>query len=174
MLELNKKYLIIDTSAILSGKSLNIDDAILITTNSVLNEIKPGGKDYRNIQLLIEKGLSVLNPSEKSIKYIINTSKKTGDISRLSDTDIDILAIARDLNMKSDTEIIILSDDYSIQNLSNYLKINYLNISQSGITKRFKWSYKCRGCGKKFAKDIKTCDICGSSLKNYISKTKKI
>lgn len=170
----NKKYLILDTSAIFSGKSLNINDARLITTNSVLREIKPGGKDYRNLQFLLEKGLSIYEPSKESIKYIKNISKKTGDNTRLSNTDIDILALAFELNIKSEDEIIILSDDYSIQNLSNYLKIKYLNISQSGITKRFKWSYKCTGCGKKFKKNIKTCYICGSSLKNYVSKTKRV
>jgi UPF0271 protein len=176
LLKLNKKYLIIDTSAILSGKSLNINDNRLITTNSVLSEINPGGKDYRNLQFLLEKGLNIYEPSKESIKYIINISKKTGDYTRLSNTDIDILALAFDFKNKSEfvDKIIILSDDYSIQNISNYLKIEYLNISQSGITKRFKWSYKCMGCGKKFKKNIKTCYICGSSIKNYVSNTNNI
>jgi len=174
MLKLNKKYLILDTSAILSGKSININDLTMVTTNSVLNEIKPGGKDYRNLQYLIEKGLSIFEPTKKSIKKIRNISTTTGDILRLSNTDIDILALAFDLNTKSDNKISILTDDYSIQNISNYLRINYLNISQSGITKRFKWSYKCMGCGKRFKENMNTCPICGSSIKNYITKTKKL
>jgi UPF0271 protein len=172
--KLDIKYLILDTSAIFSGKTINLDDVKIVTTSSVLNEIKPGGKDYRNLQFLIEKGLSVFEPSKKSLDEIRVVSKETGDISRLSNTDIDILALALDLNINSDNNVIILSDDYSIQNLSNHLKIKFLNISQPGITKRFKWSYKCMGCGKKFNKNINTCPICGSFIKNYISKTKKL
>ena len=171
---MNNNYIILDTSAIFSGKSLNINDSTLITTNSVLDEIKPGGKDYRNLQFLLEKGLLIFEPSKESIKYIIEISKKTGDKSRLSKTDIEILALALDLNSKSKKKIMILSDDYSIQNLSNYLKIRYLNINQPGITKRFKWSYKCRGCGKKFDTNIRICNICGSTVRNYISKAKNI
>ena len=169
-----KKFIIIDTSAIFSGKSLNINDSTLITTNSVINEIKPGGKDYRNLQFLFEKGLLIQEPTRKSIEYIQDISKKTGDVARLSNTDVEILALALDLNRKSKNEIIILSDDYSIQNVSNFLKIRFLNISQPGITKRFKWSYKCRGCGKTYKNNTKICNICGSKIKIYISKTKKI
>ena len=171
---MNKKYLLLDTSAIFSGKSININDVIMITTNSVLKEINPGGKDYRNLQYLNEKGLTIFEPSQKSIEKIKIISEKTGDISRLSNTDIDILALALDLNNESENKITILTDDYSIQNISNFLKINFLNISQSGITKRFKWSYKCIGCGKKFKKNINICPICGSSIKNYLSKSKKL
>jgi UPF0271 protein len=174
LLNLIKKYLIIDTSAILSGKQLNLNDFIMVTSSSVINEIKPGGKEYRKLQYLLEKGLYIFKPLKKSLDKIQNMSKKTGDISRLSETDIDILAIALELYNKKDTEVVILSDDYSIQNLSNYLKIKYLNVSQSGITKRFKWSYKCQGCGKKFNNNIKICPVCGSSIRNFIIKTKKI
>ena len=98
---MSDNYLILDTSAIFSGKSLNINDLTLITTNSVLDEIKPGGKDYRNLQFLLEKGLLIFEPTKESINYIIDISKKTGDKSRLSKTDIDILALALDLNSKS-------------------------------------------------------------------------
>jgi UPF0271 protein len=175
MVDINKKVkYILDTSSILSGKTININDNKLITTSSVLDEIKPGGKDFRNLTYLLEKGLIIYEPTKKSIKNIINISSKTGDFNRLSKTDIDILALAMDLNYEKKNIVIILTDDYSIQNVSNYLEIKFLNISQSGITKRFKWSFKCRGCGKRFNKEIKICPICGSSIKNIISKSKNI
>lgn len=171
---MKEKYLLLDTSAIFSGKSIDIENFIIITTNSVLDEIKPGGKDYRNLQYLIAKGLKIFNPSIDSLKKIKSISKKTGDLTRLSKTDIDILALAYDMKYNSNINITILTDDYSIQNLSNFLKISFINISQSGITKRFKWSYKCIGCGKKFKIKLNECPICGSSLKNYLSKSKKL
>ena len=168
------KTIIIDTSAVLSGKPINFDNILIVTTPGVSNELKPGGKDYRNLQFLFEKGLLIQEPTRKSIEYIQDISKKTGDVARLSNTDVEILALSLDLNRKSKNEIIILSDDYSIQNVSNFLKIRFLNISQPGITKRFKWSYKCRGCGKKYNNNTKICNICGSKIKIYISKIKKI
>jgi len=174
MCNLNKKYLLLDTSAIFSGKSIEIDDCIIITTNSVMDEINPGGKDYRNLQYLIEKGLKIFKPSNESIKKIVDISKRTGDFTRLSKTDMEILALAFEMKYVSKNNISILTDDYSIQNISNFLKINFINISQSGITKRFKWSYKCMGCGKKFKIKFKECPICGSPIKIYLSKSKKL
>jgi len=163
------KILIIDTSAILSGKPLILDDHITVTTSGVSDELKPGGKDYQAFQFLIEKGLKINIPSKKSFDEIQKISTKTGDIGRLSKTDMEILALALDYK-NIENEVIILTDDYSIQNIANTLNIRYESISQRGIKKRFKWVYRCRGCGKKFEEHIKVCPICGAQTKTIISK----
>jgi len=163
------KILIIDTSAILSGKPIVIENAKIVTTPGVLNELKPGGKDYQNFQFLIEKGLTIETPSEESIREIQKTSNETGDITRLSKADIEILALARDIIKNKKHEPVILTDDYSIQNIANVLKIRFENISQNGIQKRFKWGCRCRGCGREFKEKIKICPVCGTETKNIIS-----
>jgi UPF0271 protein len=166
-----QKTYILDTSVILSGKPINLD-ANMITTHSVSREFLPGGKDYRNFQFLIEKGLTIKEATKESIKQINNISTKTGDIERLSETDKEILALALDVN-KND-EAVILTDDYSIQNVAQALKIKFEPISQRGITKKFKWTYQCRGCRKKFKENINTCPICGSSIRHTISRRENI
>jgi len=168
------KVVIIDTSAVLSGKPINFDDVIVVTTQSVSDELKPGGKDYQTFQFLIEKGLKINFPSMESIVKTRDISSRTGDIGRLSKTDIDILALALDFSRERDKEPVILTDDYSIQNVANVLNIKFESISQQGIKKRFKWSYRCRGCGKKFEEYIKVCPICGAATKNIISRKTNI
>jgi len=164
---------ILDTSAILSGKLIDLEGATLITTLGVSNELSPGGRDYQLFQFLIEKGLAIQLPSKESINKIKTICQKTGDTNRLSNTDIEILALALDKN-EDDTEVIILTDDYSIQNAANELNIRFETISQSGITKRFKWTCRCRGCGKKFKENISICPICGAVTKNIVSNKKKL
>ena len=164
------KILIIDTSALLSGKQMIFNNDQIVTTTGVSNELKPGGKDYQNFQYLLEKGLKILTPSDSSLDKIKKVSTKSGDIARLSKTDIEILALALDLKNKNQKEIIILTDDYSIQNVANILNIVFQSISQQGIKKRFKWVYCCRGCGKKFEEHIKVCPICGTEIRYKISK----
>ena len=166
------KIFILDTSAILSGKPINLDNAQMITTPGISKELKPGGKDYQALQFLIEKGLTVSSPSKESLDNINNTALTSGDIDRLSDADKEILALAVDLNKEK--EAVILTDDYSIQNVAHVLNIRFENVSQNGITKRFKWTYRCRGCGKKFKENIKICPICGASIKNIISNKENI
>ena len=168
------KILIIDTSAILSGKPIILDNTKTVTSPGVSDELKPGGKDYQNFQFLIEKGLTINLPSEGSIGKIREVSTDTGDISRLSTTDIEILALALDISKEKNKKPVILTDDYSIQNVANVLNIKFESISQQGIQKRFKWDYRCRGCGKKFEGHIKICPICGTETRNIISKNTNI
>jgi UPF0271 protein len=170
----NNQIFIIDTSAILSGKPINIEEGELITTNSIKNEIKPGGRDYRVFQFLIQKGLKFFSPTKNAVEHIINISKKTGDYGRLSKVDIEIISLSYDLSQDTSKEIIIISDDYSIQNVANYLKIKIQNFNQEIITKRFKWISRCKGCGKKFKENINTCPICGSEIKRIVIKKEKL
>lgn len=163
---------ILDTSAILSGKIIDLDQDKLVTTTGVSNELQPGGRDYRTFLFLQERGLVIKDPSKQAIEKIHKIATETGDIGRLSKADIEVLALAFDISQEK--EAIIITDDYSIQNVANELKINFKSISQDGITKSFKWTYRCSGCGKKFDENIKTCPICGALTKSIVSHKKDI
>jgi len=167
-----EKIFIIDASAVLSGKPINLDDAKMVTTPSVSNEFQPGGRDYQAFQFLIQKGLTIIYPAKESIIKIEEISKETGDIERLSDADKELIALS--LELSKENEVILITDDYSIQNVSNALGIKFESISQRGIKKRFKWSCRCRGCGKKFKENIKICPICGSTTRNTVFRKKSL
>ncbi len=171
---MKKKIFIIDTSAILSGKPITLTDASIVTTPGVSDEISPGGRDFRRFELLKETGLTVQMPSTDTINIIKQTARKTGDDRRLSNADIEILALALELNKKPDEEATILSDDYSIQNIASTLKIKYQGFLQKGITKKFKWVSRCPGCGKQFSEITKICPICGTAMKDSLSQKKNL
>jgi UPF0271 protein len=168
-----KKVFVLDTSALLSGKPIDIKNSNIVTSNKIRDELKPGGRDYQSFQFLIEKGLVILSPSVESVQKIKKISTITGDIGRLSEVDIELLALALDIKKKKDKPIIV-TDDYSIQNVSYELKIDYANISEPGITKKFIWITRCRGCGKRFKENITKCPICGSETKKIIVKKEKL
>ncbi|MEM0493556.1 MAG: nucleic acid-binding protein [Candidatus Thermoplasmatota archaeon] len=160
-----KKVIIIDTSAILSGKPIAINNAKMITASSILQEIRPGGRDHHNLEYLINKDLNIETPSKESINTVKKTAEKTGDLDRLSEVDIDIAALALDYHKKDEDEVTILTDDYSIQNIAETLHIKFQGLNQVGITKKFKWIHQCPGCKKKYNKNIKTCLICGTKTR---------
>ena len=166
------KIFILDTSAILSGKPIDLNYVKMVTVPGAFEELKPGGRDYRMLQFLKEKGLSIMSPSKEAIEEINKISRSTGDIDRLSGPDGEILALAFDL--KNDYDPIILTDDYSIQNVASILNIKFENVSQSRITKEIKWTYRCTGCGKKFKENIKVCPICGAQIRKVVSRRKYI
>lgn len=167
------KTYILDTSAILSGKQIDLDNIDMLTTIGVTKEIGPGGKDYFLFQVLLEKKLKIQTPSKESIKKINEVSLKTGDSTRLSEVDKEILALALDIKKEGKIPIIV-TDDYSIQNVAQNLDLEFIGISQQVITKKFKWIYQCRGCGRKFKKNVQICPVCGDNIKNKISKKEDI
>lgn len=167
--EKTKKIFILDTSAVLSGKPIDMKNSTTATTPKISDELKPSGRNYQAFQYLKEKGLCILTPSNESIKEIDRTAIETGDIGRLSGADKELLALALDLKKEGEKHPIILTDDYSIQNVAYVLKIEYENISEPGITKKFKWISRCRGCGRRYEENISKCPICGTKTKKIIS-----
>jgi endoribonuclease Nob1 len=171
---MKKKIFIIDTSAILAGKPISLTDSTMVTTPGVSDELNPGGRDFRRFELLKETGLMIQIPSKEAINTVKKTAQKTGDDRRLSIADIEIIALALDINREDDQEATILSDDYSIQNVASTLDIKYQGFLQKEITKKFKWVSRCPGCGKQFSEIKKICPICGTETKNHLSQKKNL
>jgi UPF0271 protein len=150
------KY-VLDTSAILSGKDLPLD-CELFSSPMILEEIKHG-RMKRQLDFLLESGLKVLSPSKKTLAEVGSAAKRTGDAARISDADMEILGLAMEM------DAVLLTDDYSIQNLASELDVKYMGIAQKGITKTLKWRIRCIGCGRYWEKMHDCCPVCGSQLK---------
>jgi UPF0271 protein len=156
------KY-VLDASAILSGKDISSQEK-LYTSPLIVEEIAHG-RMRRHLDYLMEAGLEVLTPSERALIKVKKTAVDSGDIGRVSKADIEVLALAREL------EAVLLTDDYSIQNLASILKIEFQGIAQEGITETYKWGFRCKGCGRFYDEMYETCMVCGSELKTIRKST---
>ena len=125
----------------------------MITIPEVIEEIKDS--DSRLYLSILD--IKVEEAKEEFIERVKEVAKKTGDIYRLSDTDIKLLAKALEYNA------VIVTDDYSIQNVAKKLNLKFENVIQKGIEKEFKWIRVCIGCGRRTENEI--CEICGSPTK---------
>ena len=173
---------ILDTSALLSGKEFLVNDEFeLVTVPSVEAELARGPSnpddDWTETQLkfefLIDTGLKIIQPSDTSLAKIRAAAEQSGDIKRLSDTDIELLALG--LELGADTkDVVLLTDDYSIQNICTELKINYQPVMEKGITHKVQWKYRCTGCGKFWDEPLEECPVCGSKVRTKIDKKHKI
>lgn len=143
---------VLDTSAIIYLNDFRLFKDI-ITVNDVVEELE----DKTSALKLSGLHIKILEPSEKSLKEVKITSKKTGDLDKLSKTDLKILALAKELNL------VIVSDDYNIQNVAEKLGIKYLSLFNKKITKLIFWSNYCENC-KKYSDDVRFCFKCGNRL----------
>ena len=77
-----------------------------------------------------------------------------------------ILALALELK-SADLDPLIVTDDYSIQNVANQIGVNFTSLVTYGIRFRFDWILYCPACHRKYSSDykFKSCEVCGTELK---------
>ena len=165
------KIFVLDASALIGGiDPNNFDKVKFVTIPSVIEEIKtPTIK--KKTEFSISRGrIKVLMPSIEALRIITRICEETGDLKFLSSTDKSIIALAKML-LDDGKNPILLTDDYSIQNVAKTLKLPYESIQEKGIRKKLKWTIYCPGCKKKFSSKtkLKECDTCGTPLKRYSS-----
>jgi RNA-binding protein NOB1 len=92
--------IILDSSPLLlntpSLSTLLSQSHVLITTQSVISEIRDSDARSR-IETLYSPFLNIRSPKPESIKLVKEFARKTGDAAVLSGTDIEVLALAYDL-----------------------------------------------------------------------------
>ncbi len=163
------KAYILDASGIIGGyissKYLNI------TTNSVISEIK----DLKS-QMLVESALKdgsivIKEPDSDSLIQLQGAIEKSGDVLRLSEVDKELVALA--IALRKNFNLLVVTDDYSMQNILKILQIPYRSVLTEGISEIYCWIKICRGCRKKYPPEYKwdECEICGSAV--YRKRIKK-
>lgn len=149
------KY-VLDSSALLSGKPLPPVCDCLVSPQVVQEVTK--GRAGRALSFLLDAGLEVREPSGSGVVKVRSASSGTGDSSRVSDADVEALALA------FESGATLLTDDYSMQNLATVLRVAYKAVSQRGIAQVWTWVRRCRGCRKEWPEGVKECPDCGSEV----------
>jgi UPF0271 protein len=114
-------------------------------------------------EALLYDELQIIVPDNDILSEIKKQAKETGDIHELSDCDLAVLALARSLVLDA-YEVVILSDDYDIQNLANHIGLLCKGIHWKGITSIHEYFWICPGCGNKSKKQVENCMECGTKM----------
>ncbi len=152
------KY-VLDTSAILSGKNIPLDEDLYVPPG-VVSEINKGGRWYRKLEMMRAAGLSELQPPGSVMDRVKRYAKKTGDDIRLSETDMEVVALAIYI------EATVVTDDYSIQNLAKSMDVDYKGIAQEEIDQEWEWEYRCVKCRRWLDEPKDECPRCGGEVRS--------
>lgn len=130
---------------------------------------------YTRFRTAIESGkLQVRTPSHNSLVEVEKSSKTVGDVRFLSDVDKQVLALAFELRNNGENALVV-TDDYSIQNVANQIGLEFAPLMTFGIRYRLNWMIYCPACHRKYPADtkVKNCETCGTALKRKpLRKTK--
>ncbi|MEM5834464.1 MAG: ribonuclease VapC [Candidatus Aenigmatarchaeota archaeon] len=152
---------VIDTSGLIYLNYFRSFEEIF-TVPEVIEEVK----DKLTSLKVSGLNLKVENPSRESIKEVKKIAKETGDLEKLSKTDVKLLALAKE------KELLIVSDDRNIQNVAERMGIKYISIFSKKISKLIIWKKYCKNCKKFF--EGTACPVCGRKLIKIPETTKNI
>jgi UPF0271 protein len=149
--------LVLDTSLLLGGKEPPRTQR-WATTPEAQAEISPGGKDARRFQQWLDTGLQIRSAPPTALGRIEDTAMSAGNLGRLSDADLSLLALAWH------EKATLVSDDMTLLDIAMRLKIKTQTINHDGIATTKNWKPRCKGCGRWFEEQPKDCPICGSEV----------
>ncbi|TFG28056.1 MAG: hypothetical protein EU532_06085 [Promethearchaeota archaeon] len=166
--------LIFDANIFLIGTDFNVIPQKIYTVPKILKEIEVEKYLSRNrniinrINIAIESGnLIIKEPSPEYLSKVIDSSYKTGDLKALSEADQQLIALALQLKDLTKQEVILYSNDYSVQNCCKELKVHTKSLMKKGITQLIHFEVYCPQCKTLHdANELNEhCEICGSKLK---------
>jgi UPF0271 protein len=169
-----KKIVILDTSAFLAGFDPFSLDKEQVTVPKVHDEIKSTSMAQVRFNIAIESGkVKIKTPQEEYSNSIKTSANKVGDAYLLSETDVQLLALALELKTKGEQPEII-TDDYSIQNVAKQNNIEFYALATFGIQRLLEWMRYCPACYKEYPinSSFRTCQICGTELKRKTRRAK--
>jgi len=162
-----KTVYVLDTSTLLAGIQLMLGGEMYVT-DKVVNEVIDS-ENKSKLELAISLGkVKVVKPGNRYIRLVRKAAVKLGEHASLSDADISVAALALELQDKG-YQVVVLTDDYALQNLLKSLGIVCKGYRTRGISRTQKYVMRCPGCGyvsKRWGEKI--CPRCGTRLRKSI------
>lgn len=159
--------MVLDTSAFIAGfDPLSIADSVY-SVKAVETELASGSLPWIRFKTAVENDkLKVRAPNPEFLDRVKESSGDVGDVFFLSDVDIQVLALALELKSAGNRPLIV-TDDYSIQNVANQLSLEFAPLMTFGIRFKLHWIRYCPACRRKYPPDYKhrKCENCGTELK---------
>ncbi len=170
-----KRVLVLDTSAFVAGFDPFSLGEEQVTVPKVEEEIRRNSMVKTRFEMAVESGrLKVKVPSEEFSNRVKTPANKAGDSFKLSETDMQLLALALELK-ESGYSPQIVTDDYSIQNVATQMGIEFLALATFGIKRLLEWIRYCPACHREYPANctFKECQVCGTELKRKPRRTIK-
>ena len=173
---MKRRVIVLDTSAFIAGFDPLTVPEKQYTVPEVKKELITGSMPWMRFNAAIEnRKVMIVKPKDSVFQKILEESKKVGDMRYLSEADLQILALALELKGRGLSPLII-TDDYSIQNVANKIDVEFTSLLTFGIKFRFKWILYCPACYHKYPPDYKfnICEVCGTTLKRKPKKKTRL
>jgi UPF0271 protein len=159
--------MILDTSAFIGGLDPFTIREEQVAPPKVEEEVKRNNLTLLRFCTAVESGrVKIFSPSKRVLEQVKECATSIGDSHYLSETDMQVLALALEIKARGDAPQIV-TDDYSIQNVATKLGVDFVSISTFGIKRVLNWIRYCPACHRTYPANFKPkeCKVCGTELK---------
>jgi len=164
---MTERIIVLDTSAFIAGFDPLLIGGRQYSVPMVRKELTPKSMPWIRFKAAVEnRKLRVRTPKISFLRKVKEASESVGDVRYLSEADMQVLALALELK-STGLDLLIITDDYSIQNVANQIGVNFTSLATYGIKFRFDWILYCPACHRKYPSEykFKSCEVCGTKLK---------
>ena len=168
--------MVLDTSAFVTGFDPFTVREAQVVPPMVEEEVKRNTLAVLRLDVAVKSGrLKILSPSKAAIDKAKACASSIGDSFFLSETDMQVLALALELATKGNCTQIV-TDDYSIQNVSTKLGIRFVSRGTLGIRRLLNWVRYCPACHRTYPANYKgkKCTVCGTALKRKPQRQREV
>jgi len=160
---MSRTIVVLDTTSLLAKIHMYLRNVDIYVSSRVVDEVK----DMENrsaLELGLDIGrVNIEDPVDEVREYVRRKARELGEHVSLSETDIDVAALA--YMLRSCGNVIVFTDDYSLQNLLMYIGISFKPLRTIGIKNLYKYRVYCSKCGYiSMNSEEEYCPICGSKL----------
>jgi UPF0271 protein len=159
--------MVLDTSAFVAGLDPFTIREEQVAPPKVEEEVKRNTLTKLRFATAVDSGrLKIFTPDEEFVTKVRSSATSLGDSFYLSETDLQVLALALEIKSRGEDPQIV-TDDYSIQNVASQLGIGFVSLATFGIKRLLTWIRYCPACHRTYPANFKPteCPICGTELK---------
>ena len=140
MIKLSQVF-VVDAGVLFSTWPMTIDDATIVTTSNILVEVRNRPSKLRAEILLLLDRMRAVNPDDQNIQQVNEVAGSVGDKSVLSDTDIELIALA--IMLKEDNrDVTLVYTDFAVINTARHMKIKILDYGGK-FNREISWQMRC-------------------------------
>jgi rRNA maturation endonuclease Nob1 len=161
---------VIDSGVFFSTWIRQVQDGEFATTIGVADEVRNKPSKFRMDILELLDRLQKETPPTDSIKAVVKAAIETGDKPVLSETDIELIALAQSKKMTCASATLV-STDMAILNTARHLGIEIFDPS-GRFKDDIRWILICPACNykSKMTREGLECPVCGTQMRRKVSR----
>lgn len=154
---------LLDAAALFASYQLMLPPTVrAVTTPEVLEEVRDGLSKV-SVELSLSAGkLAVVEVDSTLIDNAVRVADELGEVGKLSKADLSLVALMVKYSREG-CEVIVVTDDYSLQNIAAYLNLYVVGVKRKVIERVVKYVMVCEACGFKGSSGD-SCPVCGGRM----------